>query len=142
MPHSKDSTDLFLMGTYTVFLSANHSSYTDKEAHAAHQRMVSDITLQGHYYKLIEGVYNGKREQSYMVRCDNVMDLLNLQALGHKYHQECIMIVDTNASHILLNYSDDTTQMIGCQLICVTEKTAKTYDSYSIIDGAYWVVIG
>ena len=142
MPLSKSSTDaLLLASTYTVFISAGHPSYTPKEAMLASQRLVGDIALQGHYYKPVEGVYKGKRELSYMVRCDSVFDLLQLQALGHKYMQECIMIIDDPAGKVLLNYSGQQTSIIGFELVQIGEYFAKTYDSYSIIDGEYWVVV-
>lgn len=142
MPKAISITEAFLLvSTYTVFISANHPSFTIKERRKAHERLISDITMQGHYYKELQGVYKGKPERSIMVRCDDVMDLLNLQALAHKYMQECIMIVDKQANRVLLNYSDDTTTIIGFELIQLSEGVAKEQDSYSIIDGDYWVVV-
>lgn len=141
MPISKSTPELFMLAsTYLVFISANHSSYSIKERRAANQRLVSDITLQGHYYKPVQGVYKGKPEQSYMVRCDDAFDLLQLQALAHKYHQECIMIVDKIANRVLLNCGDDVTTIIGSEIVEVTSTEAMSHDAYSIIYDEYWMV--
>lgn len=142
MPKATSSAEMLLLAsTYVVFISANHKSFTAKEQAKAHQRLVTDVTSQGHYYKPVDGVYKGFGEPSLMVRCDDVMDLLNLQALAHKYMQECIMIIDKQANRVILNYSDDTTTIIGFELIQLSEGVAKEQDSYSIIDGDYWVVV-
>ena len=132
---------LHLAATYTVFISAHHSSFTIKESRNAHQRLISDITAQGHYYKEAQGVYLGKPERSLMVRCDDVFDLLSLQALGRKYMQECIMIIDKPANRVLLSYGDDITTIIGKDLVQIDESLVRGYTSYSIIDDDYWVVV-
>lgn len=141
MPQSKSSVDLLLMASsYLVIISAGHNSYTDKEQRNANQRLVSDITAQGHYYKPVDGVYKGTHEQSYIVRCNSLFDLLHLQELSHKYMQECILIIDKVEGCILLNSSDDTTVMIGLDFEQVASCPTGQTDSYSIIDGDYWVV--
>lgn len=141
MPLYKSSAAMLqLAATYTVFISAHHSSFTIKESRNAHQRLISDITARGHYYKEVSGVYKGKPERSLMVRCDDVFDLLQLQALGLKYMQECIMIIDKPANRVLLSYGD-LTSIIGFELLEVRREVALTYDAYSIIDGEYWVVV-
>ncbi len=141
MPLSKANPMMFMMGaTFTVFISAAHDAYTIKERRNATQRLVSDITAQGHYYKEVQGVYKGKPAASFMVRCDDALDLLNLKAMANKYMQECIMIVDRDANRVLLSYSDDLTTVIGRILVEVPQEVATARDSYSLIDNEYWVV--
>jgi hypothetical protein len=140
MPKSKFSVDSLLAGTYTVFISAAHSSFS--EGFRAQEKLISDVSALGHYFKEVDGVYKGEHEKSLMVSCNDVFDLLQLQALGYKYMQECIMIIDRQANRVLLNYSGDgQTTIIGSELVELAEEVAKTYDSYSLIDGKYWVVI-
>lgn len=141
MPQSKSSVDLLLMASsYLVIISANHKAYTPKELQRANDHLVSDLNSQGHYWKRVQGCYKGHVEPSYIVSCNDVFDLLQLQQLGHKYLQECVLILDQVAREALLNYSDDMTTIIGRELVQVDKALAETRCDYSIIDGDYWVV--
>lgn len=84
-------------------ISAELSTLSGDENAARSEDLELDIQrLVEHDYKLVDGVYKGSKEQSYVVFCDEDTTLDTPLTLGKKYGQESILIVDSDRNSTLV----------------------------------------
>ena len=80
------------MSRYNVFISACRGTAADAENTAALRITLDRAGLPS---VACEGVYNGTREASFKVLCEDSSEVLICFFQGRYYNQDCILVVDT-----------------------------------------------
>lgn len=124
---------------FTVTLSASHkhtdTAFDDAQTHHLHK----DIKALGLRHEHAHGYYESGWEQSFVVYCDDMFDVLRLLPLRGKYNQNCILVTDNHANLAMLHWANETTQIgHGWEEISLNDTHALT--AYTCIDGKYFVI--
>jgi hypothetical protein len=124
---------------YVVVLSASYKDQSDAFNEAQTEHLHADIKKLCPVHTHAHGYYDGHCEQSFIVYCDDMFDVLKLLPLRAKYNQDCLLIVDNKASTAMLYWADDVT-MIGHEWVEIS--LADTYDisAYTRIDDRYFAI--
>lgn len=124
---------------FTVTLSASYKGQDAAFNDAQTQHLHNDIQSLGLRHQHAHGYYDGHCEQSFVVYCDDLFDVLRLLPLRAKYNQDCVLVTDTQAHTALLYWADITTMIgNGWEEISLTD----TYDmdAYTCIEGKYYAI--
>lgn len=124
---------------YTVTLSAEHAHTEAAANDAATQLLHSDIQALGLNHSHAHGYYEGHPEQSFVVYCDDMFDVLRLLPLRSKYNQDCLLVVDNTANCAML-YWDNTTTLIGNMWEEIPLTDTYDIDAFTAIEGKYYAI--
>jgi hypothetical protein len=122
---------------YNVFISAEQSALDS--AHNAELTLILQAYLKREGYKptLIDGSYEGRPEQSFMVSVTGQEEVDQLKFVSRKFNQEAVLVVDrANNSAVLHHWLDGQIEL----------GTLKRIDNdlrnknYSIINGNMFIV--
>jgi hypothetical protein len=99
--------------------------------------MIRDINLP---FGVVEGYYKGVKENSVLVEIKNELDVETLLDFAKNFNQESILYSDENRESCLYICDNglENPEMIG-KLQAVSELEAKKLDSYTYVNGAYYI---
>lgn len=124
---------------YVVVLSAEHkgqdAAFNDAQTNHLHNDIKAVVPRHTHAH----GYYDGHAEQSFIVYCDDMYDVLRLLPLRAKYNQDCLLVVDNQALTAMLYWADGTT-MIGSEWVEISLTDTYDRDSYTCIEGKYYAI--
>ena len=132
--------------TFAVVLSAELHNLIDFYDVDLRNKMATDALVKtldstGLRYMPVTGVYKCQEEQSFIVFCSNICDVLRVECIGLDQHsQECVMVLDLEHGCAVLKYREQAL-IIGTELQPVERDEAITHDAYTMVDGEYWVVV-
>ncbi|QYW05808.1 hypothetical protein [Vibrio phage vB_VpaP_G1] len=106
-----------MLNRFYVILSACLSSNTDEENDKASYNLNAFLKARGFIYDAVEGVYEGGKEDSFVVMCQSVRDMDTLLDQAKRSGQECILVCDVEGNSHLMYCDSALIRPIG-KLFC------------------------
>jgi hypothetical protein len=106
--------------------------------------VLQQLLKDGISVRTFTGVYKGKKEDSFLVRLQDIERAINL---AQEYNQECILVRYADKSTYLYNIEDISIQdyAVKEQYIGkwseISKRHADTLDAYTVDNGVYWAAI-
>ena len=123
---------------YACILSAEVYGLAEVDNTLLTSQLIELLDATGLRYMPATGCYEGNQEESFIVMCNDIYDVMRLECLAiHRFHQDSILIIDLEKSCCLLKYAS-ITQMIGRGIKQIPMLEGQ--DNYTIVDGEIWVV--
>ena len=121
-----------------VILSAELSTNSAMDNYTDSFRLEEVLKNGNVNYARAIGVYKGVKEISFV--CNTTDENIDLFLdLAKCFNQESILVRDTRGVH-LFYLNGEFPELIGDSLVQVSPKFAKTFDGYTLLKGAYYVV--
>ena len=105
------------MSNYTVILSASRAELSSCENYSRSVVMSKEIKALGLSSVDALGVYNGTKEASFAIPCQNLNEVSELYSAADYYNQDCILVIDnrTQLCYFISNYDELTMLNVGIQ---------------------------
>ena len=129
-----------LNGTnFAVVISAEIAGCASVDNDASTEKLTDLLDASGMRYVSATGCYKGTQEQSFIVMCSDIYDVMRIECIGISlFSQESVLIIDMIKECVLLKYAS-TVSMIGANFVPVNMLSGE--DAYTIVDGQIWVVV-
>lgn len=126
---------------YAVMLSAELASNSVLRNIRLTTLLQSELQSMGLYFYEAIGCWYGQTEHSFVVMCDNFFDAAQIIQRGlNVLNQESVLVLDRDDQQAVLIFSDGDVKDIGTRLQHVSSGEALQCDSYTLIDGHYYIV--
>ena len=126
---------------YAVVLSAELASNSEKHNQELTTLLQSELQSMNLYFYETAGCWYGHTEHAFVVMCDSFFDVLSIVQRGLiPLQQRAVLVLDRDEQRAILLFSNGNVKDIGIGLKQVTAGKALQCESYTLIDGHYYVV--
>lgn len=102
-----------MMNVYYCIFSAMKSDETDAVNKMNHSTAHSELLNHGLRCDVVEGMYEGEHELSYLVQCRSVACLDKVLGIARQYKQESVLVCDADGNSYLFFVESALIQNLG-----------------------------